>query len=191
MRTNPPGSTISVPPYVSLFPVFLAHSSKLPYSTYPAPPTMNTIPSLNAMRLDLPPEAPPVGAPTPEIPRPALGFLGARGSRKRYSSVSWRDWFDATDESISASVNLVTANNLLAGRKFFTPLIRFSSPPSLSRSVSCGRMLSSEGNLIDKIAVTVSYPVSKGTEPFEQLSTRGTTQCRSGSPTNSTRNRHP
>jgi hypothetical protein len=31
--TNPPGSMISVPPYVTRLPVRFAHSSRLPYST--------------------------------------------------------------------------------------------------------------------------------------------------------------
>lgn len=36
-----------------------------------------------------------------------------------------------------ASVRRVTVNNLLVGRKFFTPEMRFSRPPSLKRSVNC------------------------------------------------------
>jgi len=80
---NPPGSTISVPPYVTLLPVLLAHSSKFPYSTYPAPPTMNTMLSVNAILR-------PLVIPLPPAPpgSPFCVCLGARGSKKRYSSVS-------------------------------------------------------------------------------------------------------
>ena len=139
MFTNPAGSRISVPPYVTRFPVRLAHSSKLPYSTYPAPPTTNTMLSEKAILFPRPldPVPEPPGPLTPPGPRPTFTFRGARGSKNRYSSVSCRDWLDAEEESMSASVKRVTASNLFVGRKFLTPEMRFSSPPSFKRSVSC------------------------------------------------------
>src|SRR5882724_8729731 len=79
MRRKPPGSTISVPPYVTLFPVFAAHSSKFPYSTYPAPPTIKTTPSAKTILFGLPVAPPPT---PPVVPKPALPCRGARGSRK-------------------------------------------------------------------------------------------------------------
>ena len=172
--TNPPGSRISVPPYVTRFPVRPAHSARLPYSTYPAPPTTKTMPSENAMRLPRPLVAPltpdPLGPPP--TPRPTFTFRGARGSRNKYSSVTCNDWLEADEESISASVKRVTASSLFVGRKFLTPEMRFSKPPSFKRSVSY-RGVSWLRTRPNGRACT--HPVTKRTETFEQFASLATT----------------